>query len=59
MIFAELLFHKAGMMSDLTTLPDWVSYFTDSSSLKEQRYELIEEILKKLLEGAKGRYLYG
>lgn len=58
-IFAELLFHKAGMMSDLTTLPDWVSYFTDSSSLKEQRYELIEEILKKLPEGAKGRYLYG
>ena len=56
--FVELLSHTAGMMSDLTTLNDWDSYFTDESSLTQQRYRLIKEILKKQPEVSKGTYLY-
>jgi CubicO group peptidase (beta-lactamase class C family) len=56
--FVELLSYTAGMISDLTTLNDWDSYFTDQSSLTQQRYRLIKEILKKQPEVSKGTYLY-
>ena len=43
----QLLNHTAGMMTDLTKVSNWQSYFSDSRPIKEQRKTMVISILNQ------------
>lgn len=54
----QLLSHRGATMNDLTRLPGWSAYFTDTSPVTEQRLRMTRDILNRTLPRSVGSYTY-
>jgi len=54
----ELLYHTAGMVSDIMRAPSWGSLRSDPAPITEQRLRFASELLALPPDGPRGVYLY-
>jgi CubicO group peptidase (beta-lactamase class C family) len=54
----ELLYHTAGLVTDVSRAPSWSSLFTDQSPIIEQRRRFAAELLALPPDSERGRYSY-